>query len=239
MGKPILHQFYLSLIPNLLTELFFFIPKNEISQDIIEKFEFFKTTNIFNKIYVMDYNQGPMEYKNTRSNKHLLLKTSDLDKNLFSLLEKKSEVKEYEFDYILEKYFELAECLFYITNWMKDNMAQMDQYSDGVLGIFHIQSLNYKKHFESLVKNFYPSRAILPKGNFNAQHLIETYFPDIESGYNNSKKRTVTAPIVQIDNQSEKKPQQKKLHKTLLVTDLEAETVLLKHVFNLDIKQLE
>jgi hypothetical protein len=69
------------------------------------KLDFFKTTNVFNKVFVFDHYQDPMEYKKTRNNKQLLLKVNELDRNVFNLLEKKSEVKEHEFDYVLERYF--------------------------------------------------------------------------------------------------------------------------------------
>jgi hypothetical protein len=239
MSKPSLHEFYLSLIPNLVTELFFMIPKKDIREDIIEKLDFLKTTDIFNKIYVMDYYQGPMEYKKGRNNKHLLLKGNDLNENIFRLLEKKSEVKSHEFDYVLEKYFELAECLFYITNWMNTNLTLVVQADDDAIGIFYLQSINYKKHFEILVKNFYPTKDVIPKGNFNALELVETYFPDISSQYNKPKETLLIVPTALEKAQDKNSAQQKKTKKQPLITDREAEDMLLKRIFNLDIKKLK
>ena len=238
MNKLSLHQFYLSLIPNLVSELFFFIPKNEIREDIIEKLDFLQTTNIFNTLYVVDYYKGPMTYKKGRVNKRLLLKESDLDKNLFSLLEKKSEVKAHEFNYVLDKYFELAECLFYITNWMNNNINQIIQADDSSTGIFYMQSLTYKKHFEILIKNFYPTKDIIPKGNYNALELIETYFPDITSQYNKTKEPPTIVPTSLEKVQKEKQPPLKQTKKPPLITETEAEQILLKQVFNLDLKKL-
>jgi hypothetical protein len=236
MSKPSLHDYYLSLISNLVSELFFFIPKDEIREDIIEKLDFLKTTDIFNKAYVIDYYQGPMEYKKGRSNKHLLLKESYLERNMFSLLEKKSDVKSYEFNYVLEKYFELTECLFYITNWMNINSKQLNKYDEAISGIFYFQSLNYKKHFETLIKNFYPSKDIIPKGNFNALKLIETYFPDILTQYNKPKQISQTIPTAIEEQQDKSNLLQRKAKKQPLITDDEAESVLMKNIFNLDTK---
>ncbi|PKQ44524.1 hypothetical protein [Confluentibacter flavum] len=241
MSKPTLHQFYLSLIPNLVSELFFFIPKNEIREDIIEKLDFLKTNDIFNKVYVIDYYQGPIEFKKGRDNRRLLLKESDLDKNMFQLLEKKSDVPPHEFNYVLDKYFELAECLFYITHWMDNNITQILQVDDTSAGIFYLQYTSYKKHFEILVKNLYPTKDIIPKGNFNALELIDTYFPDITSQYNISTDYpTLTHSTLERGRgQEEKLPPLKKTKKSPLITDIEAEKILLEKVFNLDLNKLK
>ncbi|MFD0835273.1 hypothetical protein ACFQ0I_05825 [Mariniflexile aquimaris] len=243
MSKPSLHQYYLSLIPNLVSELFFYIPKNEIRDDIIEKLDFLNTTNIFNTIYVVDYYKGPIEFKKGRDNTRLLLKDGDLDKNMFNLLEKKSEVPPHEFNYVLDKYFELAECLFYITNWMNTNINKMLPHDDTSSGIFYMQSLSYKKHFEILVKNFYPTKDIIPKGNFNALELIETYFPDIASQYHkpahHPTEHTTPTPTNSVGVQEEIQPVLKKTKKPPLITALEAEKILLEQVFNVDFKKLK
>lgn len=239
MNKLSLHQFYLSLIPNLVSELFFFIPKNEIRADFIEKLDFLETTDIFNKIYVVDYYQGPIAFKMGRNNQPLLLKESDLDKNVFQLLEKKSAIPPHEFNYVLDKYFELAECLFFVTHWMDTNINQILQPNDTTTGIFYIQSLNYKKHFENLVKNFYPTKDIIPKGNFNALELIETYFPDIASQYNKPTEHHTLTHTTSDSVRTEKQPPTKKTKKTPLITDTEAEKILLEQIFNVDFKKLK
>lgn len=228
----------MGLITNVVSELFFFIPKDEIRSDIIEKLDFLNSTNIFNTIYVVDCYKGPIEFKRGRDNTRLLLKENDLDKNIFGLLEKKSEVPEHEFNYVLDKYFELAECLFYITNWMYANITKIIQ--DGAAtGIFYMQSLSYKKHFEILVKNFYPTKDIVPKGNFNALELIETYFPDIAGQYNKHREHTTITPTPTESVVVEKPPALKKTKRTPLVTEVEAEIILLEQVFNVDIIKLK
>jgi hypothetical protein len=121
---------------------------------------------------------------------------------------------------------------------MNSNIVLIEPCDDGVSGIFHIQSLNYKKHFESLVKNFYPSKDLIPNGNFNALQLIETFFPDIQSRYNSPKKISVDTPIANEENKAEKKASLKKPKKTPLVTDAEAELRLLERIFNLDRKSI-
>ncbi|ALJ04510.1 hypothetical protein APS56_04860 [Pseudalgibacter alginicilyticus] len=221
-----------------MSELFFYIPKNEIRDDIIEKLDFLNSTNIFNTIFVVDYYKGPIEFKTGRDNTRLLLKENDLDKNIFGLLEKKSEVPLHELNYVLDKYFELAECLFYITNWMDSNIAKTLRTDGTVTGIFYMQSITYKKHFEILVKNFYPTKDIIPKGNFNALQLIETYFPDIASQYNKHTEHTAPTPTTSCGVQEEMQPPLNKTKKQPLITEIDAEKILLEQVFNVDFKKL-
>ncbi|WP_166963273.1 hypothetical protein [Yeosuana marina] len=245
MSKQTLHQFYLDLIPNLLNELFFFLSKNEIREDIIEKVDFFKKYDVLDKVYVIDYYQGPIEYKKGRNNNRVLLKGSNLEQNIFNLIEKRSEANKQEFDYVLNKYFELVEYLFFATNWMNTNLAQIVQTDDTVIGLFHLQFMNYKKHFEALVRQFYPNREAIPKGNFNAHEIIETYFPDVlksleqnnslKSNINNAEKKTTELNnATHLATTTDKKT--KSTDKKVLITEEEAEKILLKTFFNINIK---
>jgi hypothetical protein len=241
MIKKTLHQFYLDLIPNLLNELVFFLPRNEIREGIIEKVDFFKKYDVLDRVYVIDYYKGPIEYKKGRNNNRVLLKSSNLEQNIFNLIEKKSEVKEQEFNYVLNKYFELVEYLFYATNWMNTNLTQIVQTDDTVTGLFHLQFTNYKKHFEALVKHFYPNKEAIPKGNFNAHEIIETYFPDVSKSLeqnnslkpninNEDKKATILNNATHLETTAVKKV--KNANKKSLVTEEEAEKLLLRTIFN-------
>lgn len=242
MSKKSLYQFYLDLIPNLLAELFFYLPEKEIREDIIEKVDFFKNHDVLNRVFVIDHYQGPVEYKKGRNNNRVLLKSSKLEQNIFDLIEKKSEVKDQEFNYVLNKYFELVESLFYATNWMNTNLTQIVQTEDTVIGLFHLQFTNYKKHFEALVKHFYPNREAIPKGNFNAHEIIETYFPDVsksleqnnslKSNNNNKEKKTTGLNnATHLATSTDKKT--KSNERKVLITEEEAEKLLLKTIFNL------
>lgn len=246
MTKTVLHQFYLDLIPNLYGELFFFLPEREIGKDIIEKIDFFKNHDVLNKIYVIDYHQGPMEYQKDRKNEYILLKDSKLEQNIFKLLEKKSEVKQHEFQYVLNQYFELVECLFYISSWMNNNLIQIIKKDNTIIGLFHMQFLNYKKHFEGLVKHFYPNREAIPKGNFNAHEIIETYFPDISISFKQTSdidvesikketKRSKVNPTSNLEITTVIQQKTDKKEKKRLVADEEAEKILLETFFNINI----
>ncbi|WP_170309803.1 hypothetical protein, partial [Seonamhaeicola maritimus] len=225
-------------MPNLLRELYFFIPETQIPKDIIEKLDVFKKHIGLNTVYVIDYHKGPMLYTSDRDAIEITIKSSKLEKNLFNLVEKKSAANPIEFTYILDKYFELVETLFYITDWMYTHLATHIKDVTHVKDLFYLQFVYYKKHFEAVVKTFYPNRAAIPKGNFNAHKMMDTYFSDI----NNSLKVIATAPEtsnVIVQNKSlhttiktSKKPAKKV--KKPLVTEVEAERLLLHTFFNID-----
>lgn len=246
MSEKPLYQFYLDLIPNLFTELFFFIPEKEIRSDIIERIDFLKDHDVFNKVYVLDHYQGPIAYKKGRNNTNSLLKGAKLEKNIFSLLEKKSESKAHEFDYVLVKYFELVECMFYITDWMDSNITGSVKTDNTAIGLFHLQFMDYKKHFETLVRQFYPDKETIPQGNFNAPKIVETYFPDITKSLQQSSGILLTGLAIQEErpeiNASKLEitmppPHHKKPTipvKKQLITEAEAEQILLRTFFNIN-----
>lgn len=233
MAKPSLHQFYLDLVPNLLRELYFYIPETEIPKDIIAKLDVFKKHIDLNRVYVIDYHKGPILYTSDRDAVEITIKSSKLEKNLFNLVEKKSAASPDEFQYILDKYFELVETIFYITDWMHTNLKAHIKDVTPVKDLFYLQLVFYKKHFELLVKTFYPNRAAIPRGNFNAHNMIDTYFPDISKSYNVITKMPATVqnkPIINIPK-TVNKPNMK--IKKSLVTEVEAERLLLRTFFNI------
>lgn len=242
MSKQTLHQFHLSLIPNLVTELFFFIPENKLSPDVLEKLDFLKKYNFLDKVLVFDEYEGPIYYDKGRSKKKLVMKESDLEKNIFKLLEKKSEDKAHEFNYVLNKYFEFVETMFHMIKLMYHHPIEIIKKDSNLSGIFYMQFLSYKKHFESLVKTFYENREAIPKGNFNAHQIIDTYFPDVVN--NLKKKNNLNTKNVNFEkllkslkvNTSKKtsvnQHKASKKDRKMLITEAEAEKRLLQTFFN-------
>jgi hypothetical protein len=249
MSNTSLEKFYNDLIPNLWEEVLFYIPDNSIPIEVIDKFDNIEVQKIFNKIWVVDYRLGPIVYEKGRDNKKALFKGSILSKNIYSLLEKKSSVKSHEFDYVLEKYFIQVECLFYVTNWMNMNLNQMISIDDTLKGLVQLQFKHYKKHFEDLLKQFYPSKDKVPQGNFNIKEIIETYFPEVTRQYDTVNKKVTSSPAIlsyieNIKDRNSKNTREdvihtqptKKLKKQPLITEKEAEDFLLESVFKVKLK---
>lgn len=241
MGKKSLEKFNSTLVGNLLNELLFYIPENELTKELVSKLENIDTKGIFNNVFIMDKMQGPINYKKDAINK-ALLKTSMLQDNMYLLLKKKRKLSEQEFSFVFNNYFELAEFCFYITTWFHSDLETNTavKLNKPLSGMFQLQYQGYKKHFEKLVKHFYPQREHLPKGNFNVKTTIEKHFPELIKKYDTdaviaiNKNRTGTN-----SNQTEESKKKNTTTKKLpLITTIEAEQFLLKSVFNVDFDKL-
>ncbi len=238
-------KFYDELIASLWTELLFFIPSKDIPIEFLNEHP--KLTEILDIILVMDKRVGPIIYKQTRSNKLALQKGSLLDKNVFKLLKRKSKTNQNEFNYILDKYFVQIEFVFFISDWTHENLTKNDiqNLNDTIKGLFLMQKMSYKSHFESIIKHLYPTKQELPRGNFNVIKTIETHFPDLLKKYDREQLNTTINPVTinviktnqsaltatQIIDISEPKRLSKKQP---LITEIEAETFLVKSVFGIN-----
>ena len=106
MDKGSLNKFYDRLVGNLWDEFLFFFPVNQIPKEILDELKFLETQDINNKVLVIDKEKGPMFYKTSRNPVKAISKGAKLDANIFGLLERKKSCEPFEFNYVLEKYFE-------------------------------------------------------------------------------------------------------------------------------------
>ncbi|WP_289042280.1 hypothetical protein [uncultured Zobellia sp.] len=244
MNNTPLEILYKNLISRLWEELLFFIPDNEISNEFLENHEEIEFEKFRNKIIIIDYYKGPILYKMDRNNNLIILKNSSLKKSTRQLLNAKANFDEQEFSYILELYYEQVECLYFITNWLNKNITQVLPQEDSILGLFKLQHNFYKSHFETILKQFYPNMQSLPKGNFNIGKSLESSLPQITKLFNTDNKQNI---ILEASNLLEdrhenlptsinKKEQKRKIKKPPIISDTEAETILLKRIFNIDLE---
>ena len=242
MNNTPLEILYKNLISRLWEELLFFIPDNEISNDFLENHEEIEFEKFRGKIIVIDYDKGPTLYKTDRDNNLIILKDSTLKKSTRQLLNAKANFNEQEFSYILELYYEQIECLYFITNWLNKNITQVLPQEDTILGLFKLQYNFHKSHFETILKQFYPDMQSLPKGNFNIGKSLESTLPQITKLFNTENKQKIIpeASNLQEDRQENlptsinKKERKRKIKKPPIISDTEAETILLKRIFNID-----
>lgn len=242
MNNTPLERFYSGLVPVLWEELFFFIPNDGILNEFFDKNEKFDFKKYRNKILVLDYFQGPILYLPDRDNTRAITKGQSLKKNIYQLLDKKNGSSEIEIAFILEQYYEQVECLFYVTRWMNDNLAQIPNVDGSVISLFQLQHNDFKTHFKTLLKHFYPNMVDVPEGNLNLVGTMETYFPRLYQHYNRKEIGTEQAqnPIQEEVNDNhppsfhEKETVNVKAKKSPIITEKEAETILLKRIFNID-----
>lgn len=246
MNNTPLEILYKNLISRLWEELLFFIPEDEISNDFLENHEEIKFEKFRNKIIVIDYYKGPTLYETDRDNNLITLKSSTLKKSTRQLLNAKANFNEQEFSYILELYYEQVECLYFITNWLNKNITQVLPQEDTILGLFKIQYNFHKSHFETILKQFYPDMQSLPKGNFNIGKSLESSFPHVSKLFYIRDTQNVIPGVSNLQEElhenlptsTNKKTQRSKNKKLPLISDSEAETILLQRIFNIDSKLL-
>ena len=247
MNNTPLEILYKNLISRLWEELLFFIPDNEISNEFLENHEEIEFEKFRNKIIVIDYYKGPILYKTDRDNNLIILKNTSLKKSTRQLLNAKANFDEQEFSYILELYYEQVECLYFITNWLNKNITQVLPQEDTILGLFKLQYNFHKSHFETILKQFYPDMHSLPKGNFNIGKSLASSFPHVSKLFYTRVTQNVIPGVSNLQEElhenlptsTNKKTQRSKNKKLPLISDSEAETILLERIFNIDSKVLK
>lgn len=244
MEKKSLYDYYIGLLPNMILELYFYIPKDEIPIDIFSELKVLQNDKILNKVFVIDTYKGPISYNN-ETHKGTLIMTTNLEKNIFSLVEKKSKLSKLEFKFLSEKYILFAEALLYFANWMYKNHQKVFGTDKRLNSILFLQLENYKKHYETFVSTFYISKKTVPIGNFKTNYIVDTIFPDLAKSFSkNSISEIIREQQESIDISVKKDYKQvfinkekiqgdKKTIKKRLVTEEEAEKLLLKVYFNI------
>ncbi|WP_405384049.1 hypothetical protein [Maribacter sp. LLG6340-A2] len=247
MNNSSLEILYKDLIMNLWVELLFFIPENEVTNGFLENQKEFEFKKFRNKVLVIDYYQGPIVYKIGRENSRIILKGGSLNKSIRQLLNYKVNSNEMEFNYILELYYEQAECLYFITKWLNENIKQILPQDDTIKGLLKIQFDIHKSHFETFLKQFYPDLHSLPKGNFDIAKSLASSFTNVSKLHNNRKKQILTSENLNIQSSLNErslntslnhKKQFNNIKKWPIISESEVETILLKQIFNIDSKSI-
>jgi hypothetical protein len=232
MKKTDLETFFDSLIPNLWEELIFFIPDRNIPKDVMDKIQNIDFKKFFNRVLVFDTYDGPILYEDGRNNKKIILKASKLESNLYQLLEKEKATSSLEFNFILEKYREQIECLKYISEWMHLNLNQVKELDQTIKGLFQLQLSYYEKHLNVFLNQFSKTRTDYNKIKFNLESIIKSQIKELAEKQSNQIQNSETH-INQTDSINKNTP--KKPNKIPLITKEEAEKLLLKKIFNLDL----
>ncbi|APQ16725.1 hypothetical protein [Maribacter hydrothermalis] len=244
MNNMPLEILYKNLISRLWEELLFYIPDNEITNEFLENHKEIEFEKFRDKIIIIDYYKGPTLYELGRNNNQIILKSNTLKKSIRQLLNAKANSNEQEFNYILELYYEQVECIYFITNWLNVNITQVLPQEESILGLFKLQYNFHKSHFETILKQFYPDMQSLPKGNFNIGKSLESSLPQITKLFNTENKQKIIpeASNLQEDRQENlptsinKKERKRNIKKPPIISDTEAETILLKRIFNIDLE---
>jgi len=236
MNKTPLEMFFNSLLPNLWEEFIFFIPNRSIPKSIKNNFKNQDIEKYFNRIMVFDTYKGPMLYEEGSNNNKIILKSSKLENNLFRLLDKQNLTNPSEFNFILEKYLEQIECLKYISQWMYENLEQVHDINETKKGLFFIQQNHFEKHVKAFKSQFYKNNIDENKNVLNVEEIIKSTLEQINK--QEQEQNQIQSPTSDVatdlatDKDSQKTPQ--KATKQPLISEQDAEKMILKQVFNLD-----
>ncbi|WP_299385843.1 hypothetical protein [uncultured Lacinutrix sp.] len=242
MSKTDLNILYNELIIKLRNDFVFFIPKAVLDIDIPNKLKLRLEQSIdllFDNVLIIKLRKGTFLFDSKEDTLRFLKKHEELSEIIFTLLEKKNELQDFQFSYILDKYFKQIESLFYIVNWLSLNIEKLDPKDLKFKGLFISQHEYYKQHLEDFIRNFYPDKTHIPDSKFDILKHIELNFKDLTNIPFNSeilpeKTKDVFTTLIN-EKQKEVKQVKVKVKKKVLVTEQEAEDFILRTVFNIDI----
>jgi len=237
MNKTPLEMFFNSLLPNLWEEFIFFIPNRDIPKSIKNNFKNQDIEKYFNQIMVFDTYKGPMLYEEGSNTNKIILKNSKLENNLFRLLDKQNLTNPSEFNFILEKYLEQIECLKYLSQWMYENLDKVNctnETIETIKGLFLIQMNHFDKHVKAFKSQFYKNNIEANINSLNVEEIIKSTLKEInkQEQIQTQSPTLDVATDLAIGKDLQKTPQ--KASKPPLVTEQDAEKMILKQVFNLD-----
>lgn len=248
MSKLDLHKTYTELSFKTWNNLVFFVPNIFFELETLDESTKEMLKNTFDqKLLIVGEPMNIFEYDFDTDGTKYINQMTNLGKILFDLLQLKSQLKDFEFSYLLDQYYVQAECCLSITNWIKNNTNQIKNLDNKVRGIFNIQFNTYRKHFEDLIKQFYPNPELMPEDRLNVLQLIKTNFKSIKSNItepnqeiselNNTKEHPINTKAF-FDNLLEQttkyKARKTELPKQkVLVTEQQAEKAILSQIFNI------
>jgi len=247
MNKQSLDDFYDSLIEVLIHEIVFYVPKELISEKDVAEIKRMFGIDPFNELVVIDvYRGGRFKYEQGTYKPLLIAKHGSLEKNLFKLLQKKSEIAPFEFNYILDKYIEQVEFYHFITSWLFNHLALYieNKVNLEIQGDFQLQYNYYKKHLVDLIKHFYPSNDYNFREGYDPMEILEFYLPDFMARGGKEQRETKdkivndSTEIIEDENSTKTnqvkgiKGKVKKIKKEPLISAKASDDFILESVFN-------
>lgn len=248
MSELSLETFLDNLVQVLLKDLGFYIPRSIFPEQVLEKTGIDFPEHFFDEIFYLDLKKGMMFFENNLFLGKLMEKPRLLDNTIIQLLQKKEELGEAEFDYVLEKYFDRVN--FYCKTVSLLSSKLRFYFKDTVdfvtISSFELQFDIYKNHLVEMKNRFYKEKEVIVKEYYELDEIVLTYLPDFLSRlgiyYNEQTKKSTIEfkpsiieeeKDIQEQEESDKsKVPKKRVKKEPLVTDQEAEDFLLTTVFN-------
>jgi hypothetical protein len=208
------------LINGLYRPSIFYIPAvlfPKISEELKQKFKDYRVTN---ELAILKQTGDTCYIEQCIPLIELLHKESSLENNLFQLHKFKDQLKQVSFKFILDNYMKHVSACTYVYSWLYDHVLDViENLTEDQKQLFDLQYRLINKHQECLENAFLVEKPIAIE---HIEELIATHTHIF-------KDRKFNELLTDINKE---KDNSKQNNKKLLLTDLEADTYLLKTVFN-------
>ncbi|MBP8792923.1 MAG: hypothetical protein KBE41_05725 [Lutibacter sp.] len=257
MDKKSLDANFDILIKTTINHVAFYIPSAIFSKNSLTSIKGQIPDNFLDDLTILNVHLGFCVFEKQLFNDLIVKKPKLLENNIFLLLQLKKELDDFEFNYILKKYFEKVEFYTAIAEWLFLNLTKYNKKNidTTTIGLFGIQSATYKTHFIELIDHFYQKTQIQLKDYYNLPELILVLIPDLlsrlelyGSDFTNLPPTEIQQPEISTENTKSTATTnttvatvavatvnqlKAKAKKKPLVSEKEAEEFLLSTVFNL------
>jgi len=241
---------------NELTEIFihnfiYYIPSEIILEGVIEQIEDEIEDDFFDQLSLFDNYSGIAIFNNEDAleiNTRIFEKRSLFEQNIFKLLDKNKSLSPYEFQFIIDKYFDKLILYLFLTKWLIDNLKK---YNKGkihltLIGAFNLQYENFNAHLRDFYTNFGNLLDLEKEHDFSTVNFVLVYVPELVSTYtkilnkisaesNKDEKEENLKPAIENNenNQQPKKKVPKKKKVRPQINDREIEKMILERVFKI------
>lgn len=210
-----------TLILDELIEVFFhkfvyYLPNEIIFDSVKEQLKDQIDDGFFDAFYVMDNQLGNAIFTNEDAaevNTLIIGKRTFLEQNTFKLVEKQKVLTEFEFQIIIEKYYEYLLLFIEITQWLSLNVKKYngDAVHLSILGGFHMQLQFFTSHLKDICNYFGMYLDLEKDYDFTLEQYVLQYLPDLLSRYakitneqcNQQVKSEATSKTTQIEENGE------------------------------------
>lgn len=252
MREQSIDAFLDNLVRVLLQDVAFYIPKSIFPKKFFRNIPLEFPEHFFDEVFYFDLKSGMMFFEAVAFNEKLMDKPRLLENNIIELLKKKDELGETEFNYLLDKYFELVQ---FYSNLVFFLCVRYEFYFKEALdpltrGVFELQLRFYKNHCLALIDRFYQGKEVQIKNHYDLDDVLEKYLPDLTTRLGIYYKELVQESTIEFsdsilqgdEKQSEvevpkvQKLPKKRIKKAPLLSDQEVEDFILSTVFNVKLK---
>jgi len=211
---------------NLLRSFIFYVPKDLIPEAKKELWKDEKYQQYFNNAILIDHQGFDRELKEEPSFYEILHKQSNLDENLFILLEQSGKLTSQQFPVLMDKYLLHLHFYVHVSQWMHNNLkAYIENASEETQNSFKLQTDTFRKHYDQVLADIYI---------VNNAEKLEPKVDVLKFVENNVMEYTEILTDTK-GQEPEPVPQQEtKKKQAVILTEAEADDFLLRTVFNIN-----